>query len=212
MGRLLDAVALEADPERRIERWSDVNRRYLSEVIRRARERVDKLVTAKVAGAAEALNQAAAHLARAQSELAAGRLTAAGAAYQAGMAAAETARPALQQAGSQLSATASDASAPNAGADLPPSILDRAIGAILPLTVGHQVTLKQVEKSLFWYEVGFATVIVVLAVLTGLQILYASNPAYSWSDLPVAILWGAGLHAVAGQSFQGLQSLAQQFR
>jgi hypothetical protein len=38
------------------------------------------------------------------------------------------------------------------------------------------------------------------------------NAAFGWWDLAVAFLWGAGLQAVAGQTFQGLQGLAQQFR
>lgn len=210
---LLDGVVVEPDPERRVQRWTEANRRYLIEVVRRAKSRVAFLLHANVAGAQAALSTAATELAKAQAELAAGHLAAARTAYEAAMVAADQARPALQAAGNRLGAApAADASAPNAGADLPPSILETAVGGLLPLALGHDVTLTDVKRALWIYSIGFAVVILALAVLTGLQLLYAPNPAFGWGDLPVAFLWGAGLHAVVGQSFQGLQGVAQQFR
>jgi hypothetical protein len=82
----------------------------------------------------------------------------------------------------------------------------------LPLAVGRGVTLREVNRSLCGFSLIFAVIVLAIAVLSGLQLLYAPNPAFGWWDLAVAFLWGAGLHAVAGQSFQGLQGLAQQFR
>jgi hypothetical protein len=210
---LLDAVFVEPDPERRVQRWNETNREYLVEVVRRAKSRVDYLLPANVAGAQNALNTAATELAKAQAELAAGHLEAARTAYEAAMQAADQARPALQQAGNQLgTAPNADASAPNAGAGLPSSIVDTVIGSVLPLPLGHGVSLAAVDRALLQYAIVFGGVILVLAILTGLQVLYAPNAAFGCGDLPVAFLWGAGLHAVAGQSFQGLQGLAQQFR
>ena len=213
IGGLLDAVVVEPNPEQRVQRWTEANKRYLLQVVRRAKSRIDFYLPANIAGAQDALKTAATELAKAQAELAAGNLTAARTAYEAAVAAADQARPAIEAEGRQLGAEKkADASAPNAGADLPPSILDTAIGSVLPLPLGHGVTLAEVERSLLRYSIVFAVVILVLAILTGLQVLYVPNSAFGWGDLAVAFLWGAGLHAVAGQSFQGLQGLAQQFR
>ena len=209
---LLDAVIIEPDPEGRVQRWTDANRRYLIEVVRRAKSRVDFLVQANVASTQDMLKRAADELAKAMVALAAGDLAAARTAYDTAMAAADQARPALQKAGARLGAApAGDSSAPNGGAAVPSSIIDTAIGSVLPLALGRGVTLKDVDRSLWIFTVGFAVVILVLAILSGLQLLYAPNPAFGWGDLSIAFLWGAGLHAVAGQSFQGLRDLAQQF-
>ena len=209
----LDAVIVEPDPERRIQRWNEANRRYLVDVIRHAQRRIDVLVQAQVPGTQAPLQTAASELAKAQVALVAGNLAGARTAYDAAMAAADQARPALQAAGGRLGGAAdADAAAPNSGAALPPSILDAAIGSVLPMAVGRGVTIADVDRSLRRFTLGFAAVILALAILSGLQLLYAPNPAFGWADLSIAFLWGAGLHAIAGQSFQGLQSLAQQFR
>jgi hypothetical protein len=95
---------------------------------------------------------------------------------------------------------------------LPASILDAAVGSVLPLPLGHGVAIADVNRSLRIVTIVFAGVILLLAILSGLQLLYVPNAAFGYADLLVAFLWGAGLHAVAGQAFQGVQGLAQQFR
>jgi hypothetical protein len=210
---LLNTVIAEADPEQRIQRWDEANRRYLLEVVRRAKNRMQVLLEADVAGTQDALKTASAELTKAEAELAASHLGPARTAYEAAMVATEQARPTVEKQLTPMGAPlAPDAPAPNAGGGMPSSILDTAIGTALSLPLGHGVSLPEVDRSLKKYAVVFGLVILVIAILTGLQLLYVPNPAFGWGDLPVAFLWGAGLHVVAGTSFQGLQGLAQQFR
>lgn len=55
-------------------------------------------------------------------------------------------------------------------------------------------------------------IMLAIAVVSGVQLLYVANPTFGYVDVIVCFLWGAGLQAVAGQTFQGLTGLAQQLR
>ncbi|MFO1160764.1 MAG: hypothetical protein U1E60_18130 [Reyranellaceae bacterium] len=212
---LLDEVTAERDPERRVDRWNEANRRYLVEVVGKSKPRVDALIAASSDPAATAaLKVAAASLAAAEAALANDDLSAASLAHAAAMAEVAKAQAPLMVVMGQLSVggSAATAPAPNAAGDVPPSVVDAAIGAIIPVALGRGVTVADVNRDLRNFSVGFAVVILVFAIVSGLQVLYVPNPAFGFWDLAVAFLWGAGLHAVAGQAFQGLQGLGQQFR
>ena len=123
------------------------------------------------------------------------------------------ARKPLQQQGLQMGKTpAADSDAPNSGAVLPDSIIMEAVASLWPLPLGRDVTLAQVTRRMRWSSIGFAFFLLLIAIASGLQLLYFPNPAFGCADLIVAFLWGAGLHAIAGQTFQGLSGLAQQLR
>jgi hypothetical protein len=210
---LLDGIATELDPERRVQRWTEANRRYLIGVVQRAKARVEEHIAANVAGTAEALTRARAKLVEAQAALAEGKLGTARVAYQEAVAAAGEAREPLRQAGQQMGRiAAADADAPSSGPEVPASIIVAAIASLWPLPLGHAVTLDQVTRRLRWYNAWFAAALLLLAVISGVQLLYFPNPTFGYADLVIAFLWGAGLHAVAGQTFQGLVGLAQQLR
>lgn len=208
---LLDAIPVEPDIEQRMRRWTEANRRYLVEVVRRAKARIDFLVPSGIA--TPELTTASNRLAEALAALAAGAMATAWTAYDAATVAADHARPALTAAGQQLGATPNaDSTAPQAGGGVPDAAIDAAIGSIMLLPLGRDVTAAAVDRSLLVFTIGFGVAILIIAILSGLQLLYVPNPAFGLADLLVAFLWGAGLHAVAGQAFQGLQGLGQQFR
>jgi hypothetical protein len=212
--KMLDAVDSERDPERKIELWNETNRHYLGEVVKRAKTSIDALLQANSVPAATATLQAAAKLlADAQVALADDNLSAASVAYTQAMAEAEKARPEVARAGSSMGAPGSPtAPAPASAGDVPSSIVDAAVAAIVPLPLGRSVTLAEVNSRLRTFAIVLTAIVLVFAIVSGLQVLYVPNAAFGWWDLAVAFLWGAGLHAVAGQTFQGLQGLAQQFR
>jgi hypothetical protein len=215
--RMLDAVDGERDPERKIELWNDANRRYLVEVVKRAKARIDALVQANsVPAVTPTLQGAAKLLADAQVALADDNLSAASVAYAAAsvayaqaMAEAEKARPVEIAGGAEGVAMAS---APASAGDVPSSIASAAFSAIVPLPLGRGATLAEVNKRLRVFAIILTAIVLVFAVVSGLQVLYMPNAAFGWWDVAVAFLWGAGLHAVAGQTFQGLQAFAQQLR
>lgn len=210
---LLDGVVAEPDPEKRVQRWTEANRRYLIRVVQRAKARVDELIEANIKGTKDALKRAQTKLSGAQTALAEGKLGIARTCYREAVDAAGSVRAILRAQGAQMGKTAAaDADAPGSGAELPPSIIVEAIASVWPLPLGRDVTLDQVTKRLRSYSILFAAVLLVIAVVSGLQLLYIANPAFGYVDLFVAFLWGAGLHAVAGQTFQGLAGLAQQLR
>jgi hypothetical protein len=54
-------------------------------------------------------------------------------------------------------------------------------------------------------------VLLIVSVAGGVLILYEADPAWgNWQTVVAAFLWGAGLHAVGGVSFQGLLSKREQ--
>jgi hypothetical protein len=210
---LLDGVVAEPDPEKRVQRWTEVNRRYLIRVVQRAKTRVEELIEADVAGTKDALTRAQAKLSEAQTALTEGKLGVARTRYQEAVDAARQARAPLRAQGVQMGKTAAaDADAPASGPELPASILLEAIASVWPLPLGRDVTLEQVTSRLRKYNIWFAVALLVIAVVSGLQLLYIANPTFGYVDLVAAFLWGAGLHAVAGQTFQGLAGLTQQLR
>jgi hypothetical protein len=210
---LLDGVITEPDSERRVQLWNEANRRYLTKVVQRAKARVETLIQAGVVGTEEALSRARSKLVEAEAALSQGKLGAARTSYQEAVDEAAGARKPLQQQGLQMGKTpAADSDAPNSGAVLPDSIIMEAVASLWPLPLGRDVTLAQVTRRMFWSSIGFALFLLLIAIASGLQLLYFPNPAFGCADLIVAFLWGAGLHAIAGQTFQGLSGLAQQLR
>jgi hypothetical protein len=213
MRQLLDPIAAEPDPERQVQCWNEANRRYLVGVIRQAKSRIDFLVAANIAGAHDRLTEAAAQLAGALNALAAGDLVAARAEYETAIGTAGQVRTQISNAGNTLGAAGgTDAAAPASGAAVPPSIVESAIGSVLPLPLGQGVDIAAVNRTLLVLNAALTLIVLVLAVVSGLQLLYVNNATFGWIDLLIASMWGAGLHAVGGQAFQGLTSLAQQFR
>lgn len=210
---LLDGVITEPDSERRVQLWNEANRRYLTKVVQRAKARVETLIQAGVVGTEEALSRARSKLVEAEAALSQGKLGAARTSYQEAVDEAADARKPLQQQGLQMGKTpAADSDAPNSGAVLPDSIIMEAVASLWPLPLGRDVTLAQVTRRMRWSSIGFALFLLLIAIASGLQLLYFPNPAFGCADLIVAFLWGAGLHAIAGQTFQGLTGLAQQLR
>ncbi|RTM13599.1 MAG: hypothetical protein EKK33_10585 [Bradyrhizobiaceae bacterium] len=210
---LLDGVITEPDSERRVQLWNEANRRYLTKVVQRAKARVETLIQAGVVGTEEALSRARSKLVEAEAALSQGKLGAARTSYQEAVDEAAGARKPLQQQGLQMGKTpAADSDAPNSGAVLPDSIIMEAVASLWPLPLGRDVTLAQVTRRMRWSSIGFAFFLLLIAIASGLQLLYFPNPAFGCADLIVAFLWGAGLHAIAGQTFQGLSGLAQQLR
>ena len=213
MRQLLDRIATEPDPERQVQLWNDANRRYLVEVVRQAKNRIDFLVSANVAGANDRLVEAATHLTNALNALAAGNLATAQTEYETAIGAANQVRQQVVAAGNTLGAAAgAEAAAPASGAAVTDSIIDDAIGSVLPLPLGQGVDVNAVNRTLLIFNGAFTVFVLALAIISGLQLLYVNNATFGWVDLVIAFMWGAGLHAVAGQAFQGLTSFAQQFR
>lgn len=210
---LLDGVVSEPDPEKRVQRWTEVNRRYLVRVVQRAKARIDELVEADIAGTQDALKRAQAKLLEAQAALAKGEMGAARTHYEGAIDAAGNVRQTLRAQGEQLGKPGGgDAPAPGSGADLPGSIIVAAIASVWPLPLGRNVTLAQVTKRLRRSNILFGIAMVLIAVVSGVQLLYVANPTFGYVDVIVCFLWGAGLHAIAGQTFQGLTGLTQALR
>jgi hypothetical protein len=214
ISRQLDETESERDPERKVERWNETNRRYLTRVIKQAKTRIDALLQANSVPAATAdLRQAQKSLADAQLALARDDLSAASVAFGSAMDAGLKARPLVLAAGGRMGAAgAASGAAPNAGGGVSQPIVDAALAAIVPLPLGRSATLAEVDRSLKIFTIGFSVIVLVFAIVSGMQLLYMPNPAFGCWDVVVSFLWGAGLHAVAGQTFQGLSGLAQQFR
>lgn len=214
IGVRLDAVKDEADPEQKVRSWNGVNTYYLVQVVLHAKTRIDALVAAKAVPAAiPALEAAAIKLAAAQTALVANDLAAANKAYGEAMQEVDKARSTMEVNKQTMgSAAGREGSAPAAGGSVLSSVVDEAIGSLLPLPLGRGATAAMINRALLLFTLWFSGAMLLIAVVTGLQLLYVPNPAFGCWDLVVAFLWGAGLHAVGGQTFQGLQGFAQQFR
>jgi hypothetical protein len=157
----------------------------------RAKARVKELIEAGIQGTENALTLAGTKLKEAQAALAEGKLGTARTAYQAAVEAVGKAREPLRAQAVQMGKAAdADADAPNSGPDVPASIIVEAIASLWPLPLGRDVTLAEVRSRLRKYNFFFAVAMLVLAVLSGLQLLYFPNPTFGYGDLVVAFLWG----------------------
>lgn len=64
------------------------------------------------------------------------------------------------------------------------------------------------------YDLIFQLVLGLIVVILGLNLLWVDNPMWGgWKDIITALLWGLGLHHVAGAGLEGLplESVAQKF-
>jgi hypothetical protein len=56
-------------------------------------------------------------------------------------------------------------------------------------------------------------VLLVLAVLSGLQVLWVSDPVWGGANaILVAVLWGAGLQTVSGVAFEGIAGMREKLQ
>jgi hypothetical protein len=72
-------------------------------------------------------------------------------------------------------------------------------------------TLVEVNRQLQTYEWVMSGAVLLVAVILGLKLLWADDATWGgWTSYLAALLWGLGLHQVAGAAFQGVTQLGQQ--
>jgi hypothetical protein len=87
----------------------------------------------------------------------------------------------------------------NPGTIARPAARTTAFAKVGPPTDRIRVTVADLDRQIGQGEQIVAAVAGVVAILLGLQLLWAPSPAWgSASDCIIAILWGLGLHQVAG--------------
>lgn len=60
-------------------------------------------------------------------------------------------------------------------------------------------------------DLGRLLLVIIVAVFLGLNLLWINNPTWGgWADYLIVILWGLGLHQVAGAAFPGVSNLTEQ--
>lgn len=69
-------------------------------------------------------------------------------------------------------------------------------------------SVKDLTKRLRRYDMLVTLVLFIVAVVLGLSLLWVKDPTWGgWEDALTAVLWGLGLHQVAGGAFEGLMGL-----
>jgi hypothetical protein len=83
---------------------------------------------------------------------------------------------------------------------------------VAQLWISPRLSVKQIMMWRLALEAALAFAAMVMAVLLGLKLLWASDPTWgSADDLLTAVLWGLGLHQVSGAAFGGSQGLLDRF-
>jgi hypothetical protein len=91
------------------------------------------------------------------------------------------------------------------GAPVPLRAATITEAATIPYSHRERPTIKQLTYRLRWFEVAFQIVVLLIAVVVGLELLWVDNPVWgNWKDLIIAALWGLGLHQVAGATLDPL--------
>lgn len=217
--RLLDGVAEETDADRAGERYRDAYARYLAALLDAAARVVSERLAAQPAtvdAARQALETARDGLAGARAALDAGRLAAAADGY--GKAIGALAAPASAGAGGGLMGGRA-AVAPLAGGagaiaagEVPAGAGEGEARAPADMPVPAAAALAALRARQRQLDLLLLLAMLVVAILLGLQVLWLDDPDWGTpGDLIVAMLWGLGLHQVAGSAFQGLHGLYAQF-
>ena len=69
-------------------------------------------------------------------------------------------------------------------------------------------TVRELSRRLVRYDRFVTLALLVVAVALGLSLLWVKDPTWGgWEDALTAVLWGLGLHQVAGGAFEGLMGL-----
>lgn len=79
-------------------------------------------------------------------------------------------------------------------------------------TLPQRKPLKELRRQLRWGETAVAVVLGLIAIVSGLQLLYFGSLTWGSSqDLLIAVLWGLGLHQVGNANFGGISELRTRF-
>ncbi len=69
-------------------------------------------------------------------------------------------------------------------------------------------SFKAIRRRKFRIELATSAIVLVVALLAGLQVLYSGNNTWgSETDIIIAILWGLGIHQTATQGLNGFMSV-----
>jgi hypothetical protein len=219
----VDRSLRETDPERAVELYEAVSAVFLTGLAQAWAENIDQRIlvvqadpalgddqkkdlAARLRGLADRMRNAAAQAEeRRASEAAKG--------YAEAKKDLETLVAEQRQKGVQMGAPLAAGSAPEPPPDIPGTVAEGTIFPVLPIVEGERPTTRQLAWRLFLGDVAFTLVILVIAVLFGLQLLWSSKATWGgMDDYLIAVLWGLGLHTVSGSAFEGITALANRFR
>ena len=185
----LTRAATEPDPDVAMATYRTAYTTYLSTLVTGLLS-----VVPQQQGVPDAWSAARDDLGAANTALALGDLAAAKAAYDkavAGMPKGASRR----LGGTVVPLQAVDARSPS-GLDARPLAAGTAQGLVVS---GTRRRIAAIEHTMWLTELGFAVVVGVVAVMLGMNALYTGQPTWgSGQDVVTALLWGLGLHQVAG--------------
>lgn len=209
--QLGSAAAAAPDAERQIQLWKAARVQWLRAVTQGLKKRIAEAKMRPIANDARAsLNRATGELAAVDDKLNTGNIAEAQAAYQKAVEAFEAAR--TQD--TQLSSGPAPAqpAAAGVGTSVPDDVAASAWQNVIAIVLGGVANARSIRLRLIAADVLLFVVLGALAVLVGLNFLYFDKPAWgSMTDIAVALLWGFGLHSLAGNAFKGIQTLVDQF-
>jgi hypothetical protein len=207
----LDQVSKASDPEVAIAAYRSAYTSYLQKLAVTLRGEVeqrlallkaqaDKFTEEDLKRHTADLNEIFKQLDDVTKRLAAGELTEAAGIYQQAKDALTRIVGALKAGGMAMGASVSDAlvdalpagAIPRSGGELPTV-------AVLGREPRERPTVESLTRRLRWYDLGVTFIIFLVAVVLGLYLLWINNPTWGgWGDRLTAVLWGLGLHQVAG--------------
>jgi hypothetical protein len=208
LSRQLAQAAMDTDEQRQIAMWTAARLQWLKAVSEGLTRRIKETLKNANNDAKPILGKAIEDLATVDKELQAGRLREAQAAYDSAVQSFQEARTR----DTQLSATVTTSPAPaGVGTSIPDNVVESGWQNVVGIVLGGLRSSKDIAFWLLISDVALFIILGLVAVMVGLNLLYFDKPAWgSATDIAVALLWGFGLHAVAGNAFQGLQGIAKQ--
>jgi len=97
------------------------------------------------------------------------------------------------------------------GTGAPNEVIMAAAANAVGIVLGGATSAAAIALRLFVADAVLFVVLSIIAVMVGLNLLYYDKPTWGGAtDIAAALLWGFGLHSVAGNAFQGIQGLASQ--
>lgn len=203
------AIAQETDPEKVESIYQEMNQTYFRTVISGlerttrslAQTPKDAAEPAKFEAATRALNSANGALVK-------GDWEAAKKEYQAAVGILNTVLAARAQAGAGAQNSSAAERAAQFGDMIPPGL---TIGSVQSLTsVAERPSAESINNKIVLYDRLLDLVLLLVTCATGLYLLWANDPVWGgWKSSLTALLWGLGLHQVAGSTLSGLPAITK---
>ncbi len=206
----LALIRQETDPDRAVEIYQRASRTYLETVAGKLKTLAAGLAQGATPEEEQQLDDAETALTAALLAMQKNDWDTARAEYQKAATAMTSLLDARKQAGGGAQAESAGQSAASPGETVPAGAAVGPVQALAAVAERRRSSAQQISDLLERYDLLLNVALLLIACVVGLSLLWLDDPVWGgWKAYTTALLWGLGLHQVAGSALDGLPVITQ---